>query len=57
MVGCMGGTSLAMAPAFVVGLLCDFHDVDGPLLLKNDRSYGLEYDNGVVSPPSTQLWG
>jgi L-alanine-DL-glutamate epimerase-like enolase superfamily enzyme len=57
MVGCMCGTSLAMAPSFVVGLLCDFHDVDGPLLLKNDRSYGLEYNNGVVSPPSAKLWG
>jgi len=57
MVGCMGGTSLAMAPSFVVGLLCDFYDVDGPLLLKNDRSYGMEYNNGVVSPPSTKLWG
>jgi L-alanine-DL-glutamate epimerase-like enolase superfamily enzyme len=57
MVGCMGGTSLSMAPSFVVGLLCDFHDVDGPLLLKNDRSFGLEYDKGVVEPPSAKLWG
>ncbi len=57
MVGCMGGTSLAMAPSFVVGLLCDFHDVDGPLLLKNDRSHGLAYTDGVVKPPSARLWG
>ena len=57
MVGCMGGTSLAMAPAFVVGLLCDFHDVDGPLLIKNDRSHGLVYTDGVVTPPSASLWG
>jgi L-alanine-DL-glutamate epimerase-like enolase superfamily enzyme len=57
MVGSMGGTSLSMAPAFVVGLLCDFHDLDGPLLLKNDRSFGLTYNQGLVSPPAARLWG
>jgi len=57
MVGCMGGTSLAMAPSFVMGLLCDFHDVDGPLLLKNDCPFGLTYNKGVVAPPSRRLWG
>ncbi|MEN8162856.1 MAG: N-acetyl-D-Glu racemase DgcA [Acidobacteriota bacterium] len=57
MVGCMGGTSLAMAPTFVAGLLCDFHDLDGPLLLKNDRAFGLTYTNGVVAPPLRRLWG
>ena len=57
MVGCMGGTSLSMAPTFVAGLLCDFHDLDGPLLLKNDRSHGLQYNNGEVVPPSPRLWG
>ena len=57
MVGCMGGTSLGMAPAFVVGLLCDFHDVDGPLLIRHDRAFGLVYRNGEVQPPSERLWG
>lgn len=57
MVGNMGGTSLAMAPSFVVGLLCDFHDLDGPCLLKNDRAHGLRYDRGVVEPPPARLWG
>jgi L-alanine-DL-glutamate epimerase-like enolase superfamily enzyme len=57
MVGCMGGTSLAMAPSFVVGQLCDFHDVDGPLLQKHDCPHGMDYSNGVVSPPSSMLWG
>jgi L-alanine-DL-glutamate epimerase-like enolase superfamily enzyme len=57
MVGCMGGTSLAMAPSFVVGLACDFHDLDGPLLLRNDRPHGIVYSGGVVSPPSPLLWG
>jgi len=57
MVGCMCGTSLAMAPAFVMGLLCDFHDLDGPLLLKNDRAFGMAFDHGAVAPPSARLWG
>jgi L-alanine-DL-glutamate epimerase-like enolase superfamily enzyme len=57
MVGSMGGTSLAMAPSFVVGLLCDFHDLDGPLLLSNDRADGLRFNQGQVEPPSSRLWG
>jgi L-alanine-DL-glutamate epimerase-like enolase superfamily enzyme len=57
MVGSMGGTSLAMAPSFVVGLMCGFHDLDGPLLLVNDRPHGLKFSNGVVTPPSKLLWG
>ena len=57
MVGCMVGTSLAMAPSFVAGLTCDFHDLDGPLLLRNDRPHGIVYAGGVVTPPSALLWG
>jgi L-alanine-DL-glutamate epimerase-like enolase superfamily enzyme len=57
MVGNMGGSSLAMAPAFVVGLACDFHDLDGPLVGKYDRPFGLTYLHGVVGPPSPRLWG
>ncbi|MCP4391855.1 MAG: hypothetical protein GY802_26410 [Gammaproteobacteria bacterium] len=57
MVGCMCGTSLAMAPAFVIGLACDFHDLDGPLLFEHDRPHGMKYSNGVVSPPCPDLWG
>ncbi|TAK55463.1 MAG: dipeptide epimerase, partial [Gammaproteobacteria bacterium] len=44
MVGSMAGGSLAMAPAFVVGCLCDFVDIDGPLLAKYDRLPGLHFD-------------
>jgi L-alanine-DL-glutamate epimerase-like enolase superfamily enzyme len=57
MVGCMCGTSLAMAPSFVIGLACDFHDLDGPLLFEHDRPHGMKYSNGVVSPPCPDLWG
>ncbi len=57
MVGCMGGTSLAMAPTHVVAQRCEFVDIDGPLLLRYDRPGGLVYDRGRVSLPATRFWG
>lgn len=57
MVGNMMGTSLAMAPAFVIAQLCRFVDLDGALFLKQDRDHPMNYAGGVVSPPSRELWG
>ena len=57
MVGCMGGTSLSMAPSHVLAQLCDFVDIDGPLLLKNDRLGGLVYERGYASLPDGLFWG
>ena len=57
MVGNMMGTSLGMAPSFVVAQLCDFVDIDGPLLLKYDHPLGLEYNKGVVQGIDPRLWG
>ena len=58
MVGNMTGTSLSMAPAFVVGQYCEFVDIDGPLLLKSDIEGGLNYlPCGEVEPPEQSLWG
>ncbi len=57
MVGCMVGTSLAMAPAVIVAQDADFVDLDGPLILKQDRTPGLEFNGSRVSPPSSELWG
>jgi L-alanine-DL-glutamate epimerase-like enolase superfamily enzyme len=57
MVGNMVGTSLSMAPSFVVAQLCDFVDIDGPLLLNYDQPDGLVYKNGVVSGFKPKLWG
>jgi len=57
MVGCMAGTSLAMAPGMVVGQLAEFVDLDGPLLHREDREHGIEYDRGVMRLPSRALWG
>ncbi|EKF17946.1 N-acetyl-D-Glu racemase DgcA [Nitratireductor pacificus] len=57
MVGCMVGTSLAMAPAVLLAQGADFVDLDGPLLLARDRPHGLSYSGSLVSPPHPQLWG
>ncbi len=57
MVGCMVGTSLAMAPAVLLAQTADFVDLDGPLLLERDRVPGLHYDGSTVFPPERQLWG
>jgi len=56
MVGNMGGTSLAMAPALVVGRRCDIVDLDGPLFLAADRTPGVVYRGGLVSA-SPGTWG
>jgi L-alanine-DL-glutamate epimerase-like enolase superfamily enzyme len=57
MVGCMVGTSLAMAPAVLLAQEADFVDLDGPLLLARDRVPGLAYRGSLVSPPEPALWG
>lgn len=46
MVGNMVGSSLAMAPAFIVGQLCDIVDLDGPIFLADDRTPSIEYTDG-----------
>ena len=56
MVGNMGGTSLAMAPALVVGQHCDVVDLDGPMFLRKDREPGVIYDRGYVRQPD-RVWG
>jgi L-alanine-DL-glutamate epimerase-like enolase superfamily enzyme len=57
MVGCMVSTSLAIAPAMLVGQGADLVDLDGPLLLECDRPDGLRYDGSLVHPASEALWG
>ncbi|MEZ5811438.1 MAG: N-acetyl-D-Glu racemase DgcA [Rhizobiaceae bacterium] len=57
MIGCMVGTSLAMAPAVLLAQDADYVDLDGPLLLARDREPGLRYENSLVFPPEPALWG
>jgi L-alanine-DL-glutamate epimerase-like enolase superfamily enzyme len=56
MVGNMTGTSLAMAPGFLVGQLCQVVDLDGPLFLRSDRSPGAVFKGGNVWCPDS-VWG
>lgn len=57
MVGNMLGSSLAMAPAFVIAQRCKYVDIDGPLLQAEDCDHALQYDHGSVEPFSPDLWG
>jgi L-Ala-D/L-Glu epimerase len=56
MVGNMFGTSLAMAPAFLLGQLCKIVDLDGPVSLKADRAITVDYTGGYIRCPEA-LWG
>ncbi|MEG3767776.1 N-acetyl-D-Glu racemase DgcA [Alteromonas sp. 14N.309.X.WAT.G.H12] len=57
MVGCMVGSSLAMAPAFLLCAHADFVDLDGPLLIAQDRPQGFRFENGRMWQPTPFLWG
>ncbi|MFG6581987.1 N-acetyl-D-Glu racemase DgcA [Sulfitobacter sp. 1A12779] len=57
MVGCMVGSSLAMAPATLVAQGAKVVDLDGPLLLAEDRDNALKFDGAGVHPPAAALWG
>jgi L-alanine-DL-glutamate epimerase-like enolase superfamily enzyme len=57
MVGCMVGSSLAMAPAVLLAQGAEWTDLDGPLLLAEDRPCPLHYDAAGAHPPDANLWG
>lgn len=57
MVGCMLGTSLAMAPAMLVAQDASWIDLDGAWLLAKDREHAIHYGNGMMYPPDPALWG
>ncbi len=57
MIGCMVATSLAMAPAALLAGASDYVDLDGPLLLRQDRTDGIRFDGSLMSPPTSALWG
>ena len=57
MVGCMVGSSLAMAPATIVAQGAQVVDLDGPLLLAEDRHNALHFNEDGVHPPVAALWG
>jgi L-alanine-DL-glutamate epimerase-like enolase superfamily enzyme len=57
MVGNMGGTSLAMAPAHLIAQDCGYVDLDGPLLMQADRPHAMRYDGALLAASDAALWG
>lgn len=57
MIGCMVSSSLAMAPAAVLGQMADIIDLDGPLLLSQDSTPALDYSGAKIMPLSPHHWG
>jgi L-alanine-DL-glutamate epimerase-like enolase superfamily enzyme len=57
MAGCMVATSLAIAPAILIGQRARVVDLDGALLLARDRPDGLRYEGSLVHPATPALWG
>jgi L-Ala-D/L-Glu epimerase / N-acetyl-D-glutamate racemase len=57
MIGCMLATSLSMAPATILAQGTKFVDLDGPLLLAQDRDPGIRYEASLIYPPPAALWG
>lgn len=57
MLGCMVGTSLGMAPAFLAAQLARYVDLDGPLILSRDRVPGIRFEGSLMHPPPRELWG
>jgi hypothetical protein len=56
MVGNMGGSTLAMAPGFVLAQLCDVVDLDGPYGLADDPLAAQIYRDGEIFVAES-LWG
>jgi L-alanine-DL-glutamate epimerase-like enolase superfamily enzyme len=57
MIGCMVATSLSMAPALLLADEARFVDLDGPLLLREDRPGGLDYHGSRITWPARCCWG
>jgi L-alanine-DL-glutamate epimerase-like enolase superfamily enzyme len=57
MTGCMLSTSLGVAPAFMLGMQSQYADLDGPLLLAEDRAHAIRFEGSEMSPPERELWG
>ncbi len=57
MVGNMGGTSLSMAPHFLIAQRCRYVDLDAPLIIHGDRDAAMVYEGSMLQPPSPELWG
>jgi L-alanine-DL-glutamate epimerase-like enolase superfamily enzyme len=55
--GCMVATSLSMSPSMLLASRARWVDLDGPLLLSRDRTPGLVIRDGMIEPPTPEVWG
>jgi L-alanine-DL-glutamate epimerase-like enolase superfamily enzyme len=51
MIGCMVETSVAVTAAAHLAPLCDYVDLDGPLLIANDPYRGVTYEGAKLVLP------
>jgi len=57
MAGSMVSTSLGVAPALLLARSARWVDLDGPLLLAEDRTPALTIRDGIIAPADRALWG
>ncbi|MEH6791838.1 dipeptide epimerase [Parasphingorhabdus sp.] len=57
MVGCMLGSGVAIAPAYVVASLCDVVDLDAPLIVKDPADAGVHHDGRCLHRFPSEVWG
>ena len=50
-------SATGMAPATLLTPGAAVVDLDGPLLLREDRDHGLDFTDGMIHPPKATLWG
>ncbi|MBJ7442699.1 MAG: dipeptide epimerase, partial [Sphingopyxis sp.] len=57
MVGCMMGSGLAMAPAYVLASLCEVVDLDVPLVVRDPADAAVRHDGSFLYAFDQSLWG
>ncbi|WP_241127574.1 N-acetyl-D-Glu racemase DgcA [Novosphingobium terrae] len=57
MTGCMTASSLSIAPAMLIGAQSDFCDLDGAMLMVEDRPGAMPLRDGQLWPAAKGFWG
>ncbi len=57
MTGCMTASSLSIAPAMLIGAQSDFADLDGAMLMVEDRPGAMPLRDGQLWPATADFWG
>ena len=57
MVGCMLGSGLAVAPAYVIASMCEVVDLDVPLIVRDRADAAVHHDGQRLHRFEPELWG